>query len=714
MAEQPPLSRFYVIGYSANDRSFPILAQVLDPRVAGYRVPEDLSACPDKRYPNHVFTGAQPLSGDERVRHTWEILPSPYVPFTRYDDDLGPVQGRRRFVVNSGQEASLERDKKVTYEAREGSAIVSSEIEETWDAGSTDPDLDSPFPIKDRDFYDERLGPVKERRQIIAINGDEKASLEYSSPTITQISYEPYNEFLSYKIIRTYDLNGPIRREDIYDPLRGPIQRLSQVIYDTGNLNGSLFNQGGIITQTIYQPVNTLVVDRIVETYSVNGPKLIGFATNNERQLSTITTQRKGSDGYTPPSPTATKTVESNREDAESIVERIIDVSEVFDNKTVSSSKPDVLPERFRASLPTETTQETIEQTSVEIPSLEDGDLERSEERVSKFTVRKSAVSRNIDEIPDLDGIDYEESFDVQIPYTEKISTTIPTGSAEAVPLDDTRYLVREYDKDNIEAYLDDFLQTYPTTINMDLPRVLDSITVEWDEKTSEGSYVNTPTADGNFYTFSNEDKGEVSTLSSATPLVGLNFRDVWSKNIPATVFIFFLKNPIEESEILSKTGSLKWPTFKPKSHIITGKGVELRASVSVKSSVGIQQPKPSEFSVSTDSSKQKDYSRTITPIIVNIPTCLHGSIPVAQSKAVTATATATASTAGVAGAFGSLDTTETASISDTASITANIGITSPTDIPKSGKYLIDSNVDFFKYGFSIVRATVIDASVFE
>jgi hypothetical protein len=713
MAEQPPLSRIHVVGYSSNDRDFPIVSLVADPRVAGYRVPEDLSVCPDKRYPNHVFTGAQPLSGDERVRHTWEILPSPYVPFTRYDDDLGPVQGRRRFVVNSGQEASLERDKKVSYEAREGSAIVSSEIEETWDAGSTDPDLDSPFPIRDRDVYDERLGPVKERRQIIAINGDEKASLEFSSPTITQISYEPYNEFLSYKIIRTHDLNGPIRREDIYDPLRGPIQRLSQVIYDTGNLNGSLINQGGTITQTIYQPVNTLVVDRIVETYRVDGPQLVGYATNNEKQLTTVTTQRKGSDGYTPPDPTATKTIEVNREDAESIVERVIDAPEVFDNKTVSSSKPDVLPERFRASLPTETTQETIEQDSVEIPSLEEGDLERSEERVSKFTVRKSAVSRNIDEIPDLDGIDYEESFDVQIPYTEKISTTIPTGSAEAVPLDDTRYLVREYDKDNIETYLEDFLQTYPTTISMDLPRVLDSVTVEWDEKTSEGSYVNDPRTEGVFYTFSNEDKGEASTTSSATPLVGLNFRDVWSKNIPATVFIFFLKNPIEEGEILSKTGSSQWPTFKPQSHIITGKGVELRASVSVKSSISIQQPKPFEFSGYSDSSKQKDFSRSITPIIVNIPPCLHGVIAIAQSKSVTATIAATASTAGIAGALGSLNTTETASISDTASITAGLGSTSPTDIPKSGKYLIDSNVDFFKYGFSIVRATVIDASVF-
>jgi hypothetical protein len=651
MAEQPPLSRFYVIGYSANDRSFPILAQVLDPRVAGYRVPEDLSACPDKRYPNHVFTGAQPISGDERVRHTWEILPSPYVPFTRYDDDLGPVQGRRRFVVNSGQEASLERDKKVSYEAREGSAIVSSEIEETWDAGSTDPDLDSPFPIKDRDFYDPSRGAVQERRQLVSTTGDEVATLENNNGVITQTSYEAYNEYLSFKV---------------------------------------------------------------VQTYSVDGPQLVGFATNNEGQLTTVTTQRKGSDNYDAPQPTATKTVEVNREDAESVIERVVDVPEVFDNKTVSASKPEVIPERFRASIPAETTQETVEQESVEVPSLESNDLEKTEERVSQFTVRKSTTSRDLGEIPDLDGIDYEESFDVQIPYTERISTVKPTGSSEAVPLDDTRYLVREYDKDNIETYLDDFLQTYPTTISMELPRVLQDISVEWDEKTSSGTYINTPFAGGVLYQFSNTDKGEASTLSSATPLVSLNFKDVWSKNIPATVFIFFLKNPIKEADILSKTGSLKWPTFKTKSHVITGKGVELRSSVVVSASVNIQQPKPATFGSYSDQSKQQDYTRSITPIIVNIPQCLHGSITLNQTKTVTASVTASAKTYNF-GTIPSIISTETATLTDTAFI-KGLSLSSPTSpaaIPTSGKYLIDSNVDFFKYGFSIVRATVIDASEF-
>jgi hypothetical protein len=387
-------------------------------------------------------------------------------------------------------------------------------------------------------------------------------------------------------------------------------------------------------------------------------------------------------------------------------------VDEVFDNKTVSVSRPDVLPERFRASIPAETTREVVEQASVEIPSLDSNELEKIEERISQFTVRKSTTSRNIDETPELDGIDYEESFDVQIPYTEKISTVKPTGSAEAVPLDDTRYLVREYDKDNIETYLDDFLQTYPTTINMDLPRVLESISVEWDQKESQGSYENTPYTAGAFYTFSNEDKGEASTLSSATPLVSLSFKDVWSRNIPATVFIFFLKNPVNEDEILLKTGSLKWPSLKPQSHVMTGKGVELRASVSVKSSISIQQPKPGEFSGYSDQSKQRDFARTITPIVVNIPTCLHGPINIDEKIDIVAEITATASTAEIS-AIKSLNTTETASISDTAFIKGIFNNTSPNDIPKSGKYLIESSVEFFKYGFSIVKATIIDASTF-
>ena len=1091
MAENPPLNRIYVLGYSANDRDYPIVSLNADPRVAGYQVPKDLSACPDKRYPNHVFTGAQPISGDERVRHVWEILPSPYVPFTRYDDDLGPVQGRRRSVKNEGQVASREADKQVTYDAREGSAIVYTELEEAWSI-KTDEDGNSLFPIRDRDFYDERLGPVQERRQLVSVTGEEQASLTYDAPTITQIDYEPYNEFLVFKIIRTYSLSGPARNENVYDPSKGNVSRTSQVIFDDKNHQASLTEANGTVTQTSFQAINTLVVDKIVEKHELNGPQLVGNATDNDGQLITVTTQRKRARDYVPKNPSATKTVEASREDSESLIERVIDTPEVFsgrvfssetsdptpekfrstipsttteeslagtattttlssgdiskseqqvnkfvkrirrtfrnllklpqiltqkatnnegqivtvtetlqigdttevpsakktvesealgngsylvrktevpeifnakvfrktkedltpqkfkalqeesaieetiegtakeplldvgefskseqqvnkflkrtsttfrdvedsvilneyvltnngqvgtrtltlasgeqtltpsatlvdanieslgdgrtvkaevevpnvfsnktitatktdstpekfratqkdttieesvagtiessldldtgefrkseqqvtefikrtsvtsrdttttsdltefvvtpqgqvatrtltlspseqtlepnarlidgsieelgdgrtiktevkvditfDNKTLSASKPDVLPERFRASTPSITTQETVEQSSVSVPELDSGDLEKSETRLTDFTVRKSTTARDVSSIPELQGVDYEESFDVQIPYTEKIQQTIPTGSAEAVPLDDQNFLVREYNPNDIGSYLSAFLQTYPTTISMNLPRVLESVTVEWDEKQQSGEYENTPYATGILYQFSSSDKGESSAFHSATPLVSLNFKDVWSQNIPATVHIFFLKNPVTAAAILTKTGSQEWPTFKPKSHVITGKGVEVRATATAAVSISLQQSKPAEFGGYSDQSRQGDYSRSVTPITINIPPCLHGVININETKTLDVTATTEAKTAAY-GILGSLTQTSAATSNDTAFIKGNLGATSPTSIPTNGTYLIESSVEFFKYGFSIVKATTINASVFE
>lgn len=332
--EYPALNRIHVVGYSANDTDYPILGLVADPRVAGYKVPEDFSVCPDKRYPNHIFTGAQPISGDQRVRHTWEILPSPWVPFTRYDDDLGPIQGRRRSVKNEGQKASLTSSTKTSYEGREGSAIVSNEIEETWSI-KVDEDGNSLFPIRDRDFYDASRGAVQERRQLFVPTGEEVATLENVNGIITQTSYEPYNEYLSYKV---------------------------------------------------------------VQTYAVDGPQLVGNSTNNDGQLVTVTTQRKAADNYTPPQPTATRTVEVSREDIESLVERVVDTPEVFAGKTFQVSKVDLTPQKFRAAQQDVTFEQTIEGQASQ-PTLASGEFAKSEQQVNKFLKRVSTNSRAINQV---------------------------------------------------------------------------------------------------------------------------------------------------------------------------------------------------------------------------------------------------------------------------------------------------------------------------
>lgn len=391
MAEQPPLNRIYVLGYSANDRDYPIVSLNADPRVAGYQVPKDLSACPDKRYPTHVFTGAQPISGDERVRHVWEILPSPWVPFTRYDDDLGPVQGRRRSVKNEGQVASLTADKRTTYEAREGSAIVYTELEETWEI-KVDEDGNSLFPIRDRDFYDASRGPVQERRQLFVPTGEEVGSLENVNGVITQTSYEPYNEFLSIKI---------------------------------------------------------------VQTYKVDGPKLVGKATDNDGQLVTVTTQRKGADGYIPPNPTATRTVEVAREDAESIVERIVDTPEVFKANTFSVERPDPIPQKFRVAVPLQSSQEVVE-GEAEIPTLSEGQISKTEEQRNKFIKRVSSTSRDQDVLPQIltQKSTNNERQEVTITETLQSGDTLETPTAtktvESEALGDGNYVIRKTEVENV------------------------------------------------------------------------------------------------------------------------------------------------------------------------------------------------------------------------------------------------------------------------
>jgi hypothetical protein len=386
MADYPPLSRFYVASYAANDRDYPVVAIRLDPRTAGYRVPEDLSPHPDsKRYPNHVFTGAQPASGDQIVTHVYEILPSPWVPFTRYDDDLGPIQGRRRDVKNEGQQADLAADKKISYEGREGSAIVSNEIEETWSI-KVDEDGNSLFPLKDRDFYDASRGAVQERRQLFVPTGEEVGTLENVNGVITQTSYEPYNEFLSVKI---------------------------------------------------------------VQTYKVDGPQLIGRATDNDGQLITVTTQRKGADGYVPPNPTATRTVEVSREDAESLIERVVDTPEIFTAKTFSVERPDPIPQKFRVAVPLQSNQEIVE-GEAELPELFEGEISHSEEQRNKFIKRVSTTSRDQTVLPQTlrQKSTNNERQEVTITETLQLGNTneVPTATktVESEALGDGNYVIRK------------------------------------------------------------------------------------------------------------------------------------------------------------------------------------------------------------------------------------------------------------------------------
>lgn len=656
-AEYPPLGKTYVISYSNGDKDFPILAIKKDPRVDNYKRPDDLSPHPDStRYPNHVFTGTQPTNTDERVIWIYEILPSPWIPFTRYDDDLGPIQGRRRSVANTGQEASLERDKKVSYEAREGSAIVSTELEETWDAGFTDPDKPSPFPIRDRDFYDASRGAIQERRQLVSTTGNEVATLENNNGIITQTSYEAYNEFLSFKI---------------------------------------------------------------VQTYSVDGPQLVGNTTNNEGQLVTVTTQRKASDNYEPPQPSATRTVEISREDVESLVERIIDAPEVFPQTLLRVEKPVTIPERFLTSNFTTTEAETV---ADEDPTAEiTGDIiSQQVERTGVFTARKTTTERNLADLPQLNGIDYDQTTNTSIPFTEYISTTIPDGPCEADPIGDGKILVKEYDLDSYENNLSSILLSFPTRSSITgIPPKLKKFEVLWEFSESINNSVGGSEAygEGNTGNIGGGGSSRARGTVSAIPKFVVELEEINGSNIPTTSYFFFLKYPVTLNDILTKVSANAWPVFKPKSYVVTAYGQT--SSGSLDAEFRYQSNWASESSSrSNDSSAGFGEDKNNHIATINIPPCLCSGFSQNIQQLESKTITAQIPTLSVSGPdqVGNIPINiqaRTYTVQAEYKVNYNLSATSPLDIPRTGAYLINSSVEPYKFGMAKVYAEVVNASVF-
>lgn len=139
-----------------------------------------------------------------RVHRFYETLPGPWVPFTRYDNDLGPIQGRRRSVLaTAAQKASLTSTTKRTYEGRDGSSIVSLEIEESWTTGEGT--TDNPvFPTRLADTYTDERGAVDRETQVVVAGGDEElqeATLSRSGGVVTKTQYEEFDEFHLKKVV---------------------------------------------------------------------------------------------------------------------------------------------------------------------------------------------------------------------------------------------------------------------------------------------------------------------------------------------------------------------------------------------------------------------------------------------------------------------------------------------------------------------------------
>lgn len=167
-----------------------------------------------------------------KVTRIYETLPGPWLPFTRYDDNLGPIQGRRRAVVNTGQAASLTATTKTTYEARDGSSYVSWEIEET-NSGGTGGVGTGAFPIGYRGIHEDDRGPVQDVEQVIVRTGSEVGSLTLGGGIVTETEYLPVDDFHVKRVVETWSVPAEVRTSNEFDEFGGTLTTAKTLVDGT-------------------------------------------------------------------------------------------------------------------------------------------------------------------------------------------------------------------------------------------------------------------------------------------------------------------------------------------------------------------------------------------------------------------------------------------------------------------------------------------------
>jgi hypothetical protein len=452
-----------------------------------------------------------------------------------------------------------------------------------------------------------------------------------------------------------------------------------------------------------------------------------------------------------------------------------------------TTTKSDVVPEKFQTNIPQTTTEQIVEGLA-EQPVLTATQLSVSEEQINpdikvvrivsrekpeddiSFTGRRAYVEggppANVietyskDEIevdtgvfvvqstvtplgdgssiretveveswPVLTGSEFDSVLNTQVINTQQMvepptDFSAPNTSFKPINEDRSLKIVEEVPVDALEAYH----ISVPTRIDLRMPAVLKSISVLWviDESASEGESVGTgnnpDNANGFTLTANSGMKG--SAEFSAQPTVGIETESVFGSDISASVHFFYLNsenNPVSESAFLSRVNALvgsvqRWPVFKPKSHTITTLGASVSCSSQAKVEATAIKNYEGEKVSGESSSEEGSHSVNRTIDVINVAPTIHGPISVANGSNYTSIQTVSQARARLEGdLFDDIDpviTTKGAS-SFVRVTPLSFPATSPSDIPRSGNYLVSSSAEPFKWGWLKCSATIIDASQF-
>jgi len=328
---------------------------------------------------------------------------------------------------------------------------------------------------------------------------------------------------------------------------------------------------------------------------------------------------------------------------------------------------------------------------------------------------------------PELKNSEWDYLLNTQVIRTEQMvvpptSFTEPNTSFKAVNQDRSLKIVEQAPTAALESYL----ISLPTRTDIQMPTVLKSLTTQWtfDESISD----NESTGDGVFPANAvgmtlNASAGATGSSSiTAIPSIKIETETVFGNDITATIYFFYYNagtTPMSESNLIGRLSSLisrsvlPWPVFKPKSHTIVTNGARVSATAQAQAD---QTKLVTTEGVEGESNGNKEeftYSVDRNLDIVNLNPTIHGAIVIeGATRYSTLTATASAK-ARLTGDFDN-SSTKIATANSTVSVSpTSFAATTPTDIPRSGLYVVSSKAEPYKWGWVKCSALVVDAFQF-
>ena len=318
-------------------------------------------------------------------------------------------------------------------------------------------------------------------------------------------------------------------------------------------------------------------------------------------------------------------------------------------------------------------------------------------------------------------GTDWDEDLMAQIPRAEKY---VSPPSLEDLALPNTSFKIVNKDRSlrvteviPVDA-LTKYYVSFPTQIDLALPDELIALDVTWDTSSDIGDFESDwqGYSTGESASLSGSESGQAHSSASIMPQISFNIKQVWGRDLSAVSHFFFLPMPLNSAAIVARVEQLigeqvsRWPTFQPQGHVLSLIGGKVGVSVNVSASAAASvSPNSSSAEVTRGQGSGIDFQKNMST--VRIPPTLHGNISVgnsSQNLEVSANAKI--------GWYGSNFPTVFVNKEKTGAIVGSVKggdlpATTPSSVPRSGVFLVKSQVTPYKWGYAKVYAETFDAS---